>query len=212
MTAAPPPLPPPGWYPDPSGTPGQRYFDGTNWTEHRAATFAPKQQSTAGRAALIIVAAVVLLFGGCVALVAISSNNAPDNSTSTSATGAGAGDAGLNQPVRDGKLEFVVSGVRRQPRFGGQRARGEYVVVSMTVSNTGNEQQTFFSNNQKLIDTAGRKFDADTTASNMYWMQEMNPGFSVNVEVPFDVPPGTPLSAIELHDSAFSGGATVNLR
>jgi Protein of unknown function (DUF2510) len=28
---------PPGWYPDPSGAPGQRYFDGTDWTEHRAA-------------------------------------------------------------------------------------------------------------------------------------------------------------------------------
>ncbi len=23
----------PGWYPDPSGEPGQRYFDGTNWAE-----------------------------------------------------------------------------------------------------------------------------------------------------------------------------------
>jgi hypothetical protein len=26
-----------GWYPGPSGTPGQRYFDGTGWTEHQAA-------------------------------------------------------------------------------------------------------------------------------------------------------------------------------
>jgi hypothetical protein len=26
---------PPGWYPDPEG-PGQRYFDGTQWTEHRS--------------------------------------------------------------------------------------------------------------------------------------------------------------------------------
>lgn len=25
---------PAGWYPDPSGSPRQRYFDGTNWTEH----------------------------------------------------------------------------------------------------------------------------------------------------------------------------------
>jgi len=31
------PIAPPGWYPDPSGAPGQRYFDGTDWTEHRAA-------------------------------------------------------------------------------------------------------------------------------------------------------------------------------
>ena len=27
-------LPPAGWYRDPSGAPGQRYFDGTGWTEH----------------------------------------------------------------------------------------------------------------------------------------------------------------------------------
>ncbi|OBJ70726.1 DUF2510 domain-containing protein [Mycobacterium sp. 1274756.6] len=26
------PLPPPGWYPDPSGAPGQRYFDGHDWS------------------------------------------------------------------------------------------------------------------------------------------------------------------------------------
>jgi hypothetical protein len=26
----------PGWYPDPSGAPGQRYFDGTQWTDHRS--------------------------------------------------------------------------------------------------------------------------------------------------------------------------------
>ena len=26
------PTTPPGWYPDPSGQPGQRYFDGLRWT------------------------------------------------------------------------------------------------------------------------------------------------------------------------------------
>lgn len=30
--------PPPGWYPNPSGRPGQRYWDGRNWTEHRTGT------------------------------------------------------------------------------------------------------------------------------------------------------------------------------
>jgi len=34
MTA---PLLPPGWYPDPSGAPGKRYFDGRDWTVYRAA-------------------------------------------------------------------------------------------------------------------------------------------------------------------------------
>jgi hypothetical protein len=30
-----PPLPP-GWYPDPSGAPGKRYFDGHDWTAYLA--------------------------------------------------------------------------------------------------------------------------------------------------------------------------------
>ncbi len=34
-------LAPPGWYPDPSGPPGQRYWDGSNWTEHRVAAPPP---------------------------------------------------------------------------------------------------------------------------------------------------------------------------
>ena len=47
-------FPPAGWYPNPSGAPGQRYFDGRGWTPyHRAApeqpepTFPPT--STPGR-------------------------------------------------------------------------------------------------------------------------------------------------------------------
>lgn len=35
------PFPPPGRYPDPSGAPGQQYFDGKDWTEHRVSWAAP---------------------------------------------------------------------------------------------------------------------------------------------------------------------------
>ena len=40
MTTPPTPA---GWYPDPDGSGGQRYWDGTTWTEHRfpAAPVAP---------------------------------------------------------------------------------------------------------------------------------------------------------------------------
>src|SRR5215472_8796565 len=33
MSTPPGSNPPPGWYPDPSGQPGQRYWDGSTWTE-----------------------------------------------------------------------------------------------------------------------------------------------------------------------------------
>ena len=35
---------PAGWFPDPSGQPGLRYFDGTNWTEHCAQPHSKKSK------------------------------------------------------------------------------------------------------------------------------------------------------------------------
>jgi predicted lipid-binding transport protein (Tim44 family) len=45
MSVSPPPTSaPPGWYPDPSGW-GQRYWNGTAWTEQLAAYPAPSAQA-----------------------------------------------------------------------------------------------------------------------------------------------------------------------
>ena len=70
------PQQPPGWYPDPQG-PGQRYWDGVQWTEHRAPG---QQKSNTGRNLLIagLVTLGVLVVGviGCAALV--STSTTPD--------------------------------------------------------------------------------------------------------------------------------------
>jgi Domain of unknown function (DUF4352)/Protein of unknown function (DUF2510)/Domain of unknown function (DUF4190) len=52
-----PTLPPPGWYPDPSGSPVQRYWDGTAWTAGEAPTATAPQRPPRngfGVAALIL--------------------------------------------------------------------------------------------------------------------------------------------------------------
>jgi Protein of unknown function (DUF2510) len=67
---------PPGWYPDPHG-PGQRYWDGVQWTEHHAPG---QQKSKTGRnlliAGLVILGVLAVGVIGCAALV--STSTTPD--------------------------------------------------------------------------------------------------------------------------------------
>lgn len=96
-------------------------------------------------------------------------------------------------------------------------AQGEYLLVYVRVTNIGNKAQTYWSGNQKLIDDRGREFENDTMAGinvneGTAMSSEINPGNSVDVVVVFDIPAGTTPAALELHDSAFSGGAKVALR
>ena len=59
-------------------------------------------------------------------------------------------------------------------------------------------------------------FSADSEASiydgssEVLW-EEINPGNSVKGKVYFDIPKGAKLTSLELHDSMFSGGVTVDL-
>jgi hypothetical protein len=206
-----PPTPPPGWYPDPSGAPGQRYWDGRAW--HASPGPPPSASSTTGRAWLVVLAVVVLFFGGCAALIAIGARS------SDSGSGFGSPEpAPMNSTVSDGKFSFRVTNVERRTQGAGlSQPRGEYVLVTMTVKNTGGEPQTFFANNQKLFDASGNEYEADSMAAialngaDSGWMEDMNPGFTITTRVPFDVPRGTQPDRIELHDSAFSQGVAVKL-
>jgi hypothetical protein len=60
-------------------------------------------------------------------------------------------------------------------------------------------------------------YEADTSAaiyldeeSNAF-LEEINPGNSVNGVILFDIPKDAQIVKLELHDSAFSGGVTVNV-
>lgn len=129
--------------------------------------------------------------------------------------------AGLGDAVRDGKFEFTVTEVESGvasvgDEMFGQTAQGQYVLVHLTVENIGDEAQYFDGSSQELVDTAGRKHSADSSAaiylddSNSF-LNQINPGNSVEGIVVFDVPADAELASITLHDSMFSGGVTVAL-
>jgi hypothetical protein len=191
----------------------------------------------AGKGCLIAIGAVVGLFvllGACGALL---SGGSPGTGTSpaasTSASPSSPAKAaqpakkqapvnGIGREYRDGKFSFTVTkikkGVRRVgDQYFGQTAQGQFVLVSVTVRNVGDEARTFDSSSQKLTDSQGRDFDADGEAtiimgkeSNAF-LKDINPGNGVKGILIFDVPKGVKLKSLELHDSMFSGGVTVPL-
>ncbi|MFF0543347.1 DUF4352 domain-containing protein [Nocardia thailandica] len=180
-------------------------------------------------------------FGGCVAALGSGTDKGSKAApTFTQPAGAPAAAGGAGAPsaaappsrsdvaaagatVRDGKFEFTVTAIDPPVKTVGSNpylqktAQGEYLLVYVRVTNIGNKAQTYWSGNQKLIDDRGREFENDTMAGinvneGTAMSSEINPGNSVDVVVVFDIPAGTTPAALELHDSAFSGGAKVALR
>ena len=96
-------------------------------------------------------------------------------------------------------------------------ANGVFCVVSVNVSDIGDKAQTLDATSQYGYDAANNKYSTDTEAefylpnSGSTLFEQLNPGTSVAGQLVFDVPAGTQLTKLELHDSMFSGGADVTL-
>ena len=169
---------------------------------------------------LIIIIAFATSGGSDDSVPSGSQNGAAQNAP---ANGGEEQAAGLNTPVRDGKFEFVVTGVEKglasvgdNPYFT-EQAQGQFVVVTMTVKNISDKAYGFSPSDQKLLDAQGREFEPSTSAqialggSDIPVWDNINPGNTVTAKVVFDMPKDAVPTAIELHDSMFSGGAKVTL-
>jgi hypothetical protein len=177
-------------------------------------------------AVIVVIAIAKSASGGGGSTAASSSPAAASTPSTPSAAKAPAAApkaaAGIGTAVRDGKFEFTVKNVdcsKSEIGTGGftQKAQGVYCIVSVHVSNIGNEAQMFDASSQKAFDAQKREFSADSSAA-MYlgdsgksFLEQLNPGSAVDGQLVYDVPAGTKLTQIELHDSAFSGGVKVNL-
>jgi hypothetical protein len=129
--------------------------------------------------------------------------------------------AAIGTPVRDGKFEFTVSKITcGRERIGtadiGKSAQGQFCLVRVKVENIGNESQLLDGSSQYLYGEGGQRYSADSEAA-IYldnaktFLEQINPGNTVNGTLVFDVPKNAKPARIELHDSSFSGGVTINL-
>jgi hypothetical protein len=211
---------------------------GQTWANQQPQYYPPQQSPKKKRH---WVRNTFLGLAGFIVLIVIISVVANGGSNGTPVAGGGATSANatptatptatqvakIDTPVRDGKFQFTVTSISHAKSVGdtadglGDTAQGEYTILQVTVTNISSQSQTLDDSSQYIYDASGRKYDASTSAdidlnsaggSNSVFFNDINPGNTVRVKLAFDMPAGLNAVKAELHDSAFSGGATVNLR
>lgn len=178
---------------------------------------------------VILILVVLAIIGGIAGGGKPSSSTASSSdskSTETTASGKKAETiAKIGESARDGKFEFTVNSAKCGETSVGTneylqaKAQGQFCRVNMSIKNIGNEAQSMFADNQKLVDSASKEYSYDSEATiyaapsgGSTWYDQINPGNSVTGDILFDVPAGvTPVTAV-LHDSAYSGGVKVSLQ
>ena len=213
---------------------GHWIWNGAEWVPNKSANQPqPPKKSGTGKKILIGGAAALALLVG-IGMVGGSEDESASSGSSISADASdskpkaeapAAADAdsdalGIGDKAADGKFTFVVTGVRDGGTtigddFLSTDAQGRFVLVDVTVKNTGDEAQTMFGDDNVLLDSRGREFSFDSEAA-LYldqdaWMEEINPGNSTSATMVFDVPKNVDPTQIRLHDSMFSNGVTVDL-
>jgi Domain of unknown function (DUF4352) len=172
---------------------------------------------------------------GLMALIVITSltGNSNNDSTGSGSSQASSGSGGSetaqvatgSQVARDGDFAFQVEAigcgqaeaqaVYNDPDITGNIPPGtQECIVKLRVSDDKSVAQTFFDSNQYAYDAKGQQFSADNNG--MYLTgdkddTQLNPGVSIIALVPFNIPSGDTITQLQLHDSEFSGGVTVNL-
>lgn len=161
---------------------------------------------------------IVLVAGAAVAAVVIGgavvgTNPPAADSASSAAAEAPAALPTYKDKVRDGQFEFTVinkkDSIPIPESLLFQKPHGVYAQVVVKVENIGDSKQDLFSEWQTAY-IKNRKYTA-TLFSDGSAMLTLNPGQSATIAIVYDVPKGSKLQKIELHDSLLSGGVTVKL-
>jgi Domain of unknown function (DUF4352)/zinc-ribbon domain len=170
------------------------------------ATPQPPGRSTANRifvgcAGLVV---VLVLFVGCLAVLGSGGNQQPSGSGGEEAAQQPPGTTKQNpvsigDPVNAGKVEWNVTNARQVTELKApysSKKQGNFVIVDFTFTNGTKEAVTLDTASLTLIDSEGRKFEADTDAyeyvptNKNIFLEQVNPGVLKQGETIFTVAPG----------------------
>jgi len=129
----------------------------------------------------------------------------------------------VGQSVRDGSFAFMVTAVESPRKTVTSRpgavetAQGVFVIIRVAVTNIGYEPRNLTATNQFVVSDKGQRFATSSVSPSLagaetIFLRKVNPGHTVNgAPLLFDVPAGTVIASIELHDSVSSTGVKVRL-
>lgn len=218
--------PEPGWQPDPEWGPPPEGHD--LWVEDAEKPGRGKKIALGVAGAVVLIVILANLGGGDDNTAALAPQGEASAPVEPPAEPSPVADeptpitAAIGTPVRDGKLEFTVTDVERPgntigPDFMDATAQGEFVIVRVDVTNIGDVAQMLDSSSQVLFNDTGQEFSPSSAIfvledAQKAFLENINPGNRIaGAPLLFDIPPGTVLASIELHDSPFSGGVSVSL-
>lgn len=128
---------------------------------------------------------------------------------------------GVGVPVttKDGAQYTLTAFTCGIPQVGteilGSKAQGEYCQADLTLNNTGKKSVSFNASDVKAF-AGDTEYEVDTEAS-LYaeegnaFLEDVNPGNTLQSKVFFDVPAGTRLERMEVGGGLFSDGKTIAL-
>jgi uncharacterized protein DUF4352 len=187
----------------------------------------PAQQPPTKRKKWPWIVGGILLAGvlGCVGLFTLvlggTAKVASDMDNNQNGKNAVAGQ--MNKATVDGKFQFTATDLECGvdavgPAEFGEKAQGEFCLISVTVKNVGKTAEVFSDMSQKAYNAKGVEYTADSGAAtwankdHSTFLESINPGNTVKGKLVFDVPPGTKLASVVLHESMFTAGVKVPLK
>lgn len=129
----------------------------------------------------------------------------------------------MNTASADGKFQFTVTGMKcGAPSVGdavlSQKAQGQYCIVDVNVKNISPTAELLTDSSQKGYDENDTEYSvasgAGVYANKDYsvFLEQISPGNAVDGKLAFDVPTGTKLSYVVLHESMYTAGVKIPLR